>query len=393
MTPVPGPAPRPDASDTPSSAVERLSQANRVLAQVSSASDAADVRDIAEAARVYARQMHLGTAAVNHATSIKVRAELRLAALVDEGQARGEIATPGGDTSNVRGPDNARPATLSALGLDRRRVAEARTLARRWTEPDITAATEAATAAGREVSRAELLGTARRFVRETTPAADPGAAIVDPGLCDWTSGDGRAVMLHGDFRDRLEALPDGSVDLIVTGPPYPTADLPLWSDLAKHSARLLGPRGILFAWSGKISLPDVLARLGEHLVYGCLFYLRLPGSHARILGRHIIEGGKPVLAYTTGTWPSGPWGIDELTSPSRCKERYVWEQTVGPAVELVKRYSPPSGLIVDPFCGVGTFGVAALSAGRRFLGVELDASRFATATARLDSLDVDGAAS
>jgi hypothetical protein len=119
MTPVPGPAPRPDASDTPSSAVERLSQANRVLAQVSSASDAADVRDIAEAARVYARQMHLGTAAVNHATSIKVRAELRLAALVDEGQARGEIATPGGDTSNVRTPDNARPATLSALGLDR----------------------------------------------------------------------------------------------------------------------------------------------------------------------------------------------------------------------------------------------------------------------------------
>lgn len=39
---------------------------------------------------------------------------------------------------------------------------------------------------------------------------------------------------------------------------------------------------------------------------------------------------------------------------------------------LVLTYSDPGGLVVDPFAGSGTFGEAALSLGRRFLGAEKD---------------------
>lgn len=48
--------------------------------------------DFAEAARVYAQQAKLGTASINHAQVVKLRAERKLADLVDEGQERGEIA-------------------------------------------------------------------------------------------------------------------------------------------------------------------------------------------------------------------------------------------------------------------------------------------------------------
>lgn len=65
--------------------------------------------------------------AVNHATAIKVRALKKMAELVDEGQARGDIATQGAPV-NVTGPDIYTPATLTDLGITRQRLHEARKL-------------------------------------------------------------------------------------------------------------------------------------------------------------------------------------------------------------------------------------------------------------------------
>ena len=66
----------------------------------------------------------LGTAAINHATVIKVRAERRLADIVDAGQERGEIAVPG-PGADVR---SANISGFEELGIDRFRLAEARVL-------------------------------------------------------------------------------------------------------------------------------------------------------------------------------------------------------------------------------------------------------------------------
>lgn len=45
---------------------------------------------------------------------------------------------------------------------------------------------------------------------------------------------------------------------------------------------------------------------------------------------------------------------------------------------------PPGGIVLDPFAGSGTTGVAALLEGRQFIGAELEAANCATARARLD---------
>ena len=78
----------------------------------------------------------LGTAAINHATVIKVRAERRLADIVDAGQARGEIATQDSGinqhSEGVRTPD-----TLADLGIERQRLAEARLLRDGYTEAEL----------------------------------------------------------------------------------------------------------------------------------------------------------------------------------------------------------------------------------------------------------------
>jgi site-specific DNA-methyltransferase (adenine-specific) len=69
------------------------------------------------------------------------------------------------------------------------------------------------------------------------------------------------------------------------------------------------------------------------------------------------------------------------------KSRYRWEQSIEPAVQLVKTLCPEGGVVLDPFCGTGTYGLAALLAGRRFIGIEPDAERLALAAERLAEAD------
>lgn len=50
--------------------------------------------------------------------------------------------------------------------------------------------------------------------------------------------------------------------------------------------------------------------------------------------------------------------------------------------ELIEAFTAEGELILDPFCGSGTTGVAALQLGRRFIGIEIDSEHARTATRR-----------
>lgn len=229
--------------------------------------------------------------------------------------------------------------------------------------------------------RRQILAVINRWRRRVV---DADARAVDVLQAEDVAGD-EWVMLAGELADRVADLPPGRVDLIVTDPPYPTEMLGAWSELAEEAARLLKPQGILVALSGKIVLPAVIDRLREYLTYGWVYCQPLPGSSSRILGRHIGQCWKPWLAFSNGPWPSGrvDWHPDLLDGAPLAKTHYRWEQSVGPALQLIHFLAPEGGLVADLFAGTGTYGVAALQAGRRFLGVEADRDRFAVAVGRL----------
>jgi site-specific DNA-methyltransferase (adenine-specific) len=50
---------------------------------------------------------------------------------------------------------------------------------------------------------------------------------------------------------------------------------------------------------------------------------------------------------------------------------------------LVKLVTAPGQVVLDCFMGSGTTGVAALRAGRQFIGIEMDAAYFAIAEQRI----------
>lgn len=61
-----------------------LNKATQMLAEVRSVDEAKDLIDLAEAARIYARQVGLGLEAQNHAAEIKIRAQRRAGEILDQ---------------------------------------------------------------------------------------------------------------------------------------------------------------------------------------------------------------------------------------------------------------------------------------------------------------------
>lgn len=197
----------------------------------------------------------------------------------------------------------------------------------------------------------------------------------------------RADVRLGDFREVLADLPDGSVRAIVTDPPYPRSELPLWTQLGEFAARVLDPElGVLVALSGQYYLPDVLRRLGRSLDFRWVVAQLQPGAMSRIHARRVIQAWKPWLVFQR---PGArvdtvtAWLQDTVHSPGHEKELYEWQQSPAPAHALISQLVPAGALVVDPFAGVGTYGIAAVRAGARFIGAELDPDRHQTAATRI----------
>ncbi len=50
---------------------------------------------------------------------------------------------------------------------------------------------------------------------------------------------------------------------------------------------------------------------------------------------------------------------------------------------LVRLVTPPAGIVLDPFCGSGTTGIAAHREGVHFVGIEKDLKHLCIANARI----------
>ena len=92
---------------------------------------------------------------------------------------------------------------------------------------------------------------------------------------------------------------------------------------------------------------------------------------------------EPILAYQ---YPKKPLGTDLLTFPvgqPDQKNGHPWAKPLYLIKYLVGRFSNPGDLILDPFMGSGTTGVACVQTGRNFIGIEIDPTYFAIAEKRI----------
>jgi hypothetical protein len=199
-----------------------------------------------------------------------------------------------------------------------------------------------------------------------------------------------AQIIVGDFRERGHAIDDASVDLIFTDPPYAAEFVELFGQLAEFAARVLVPGGSLITFVGKHTLPKVLALMTPHLDYYWSIAATHGGARKNEPGLQVQAGWHLLLWFVKGgrLAPHVRGTISDIvkSEPGNKIADHRWAQGLVEASYYIDKLSRRNALVVDPLLGGGSTGVAAIKAGRRFLGFEIDPQTARKARARIGRL-------
>jgi hypothetical protein len=174
----------------------------------------------------------------------------------------------------------------------------------------------------------------------------------------------------GDARKVLSDIPENSVDLVLTDPPYGDEAEPLYVWLAEWSARVLIDGGSLICFTGQSRLDRDIKILGEKLRYWWLLAMR-HNQAQRLPGKFVMAEFKPVLWFVKDYRRGKTLVNDVLRSDRRDKEGHDWGQGDGGVELLIEQLTDPDELILDPFAGTGRWGQIAARMGRRWIGADI----------------------
>jgi hypothetical protein len=124
------------------------------------------------------------------------------------------------------------------------------------------------------------------------------------------------------------------------------------------------------------------------------------GAWIKIAGQPQLSGDRPAVGYEAieiahgkgerCRWNNGGhpavWAFQIATDRNGTGDRvHTTQKPLDLMLALVEQFTDPGELILDPFAGSGTTGVAALRLGRRFIGIEKDEKYAAIARERLEA--------
>lgn len=252
-------------------------------------------------------------------------------------------------------------------------------------------------------------------------------------------------LFHGNCFDLLRSLPDASVDLVLTDPPYGTTNLPFdkqyrkrgldWKSWWTEIHRVAKPTAIIVCFAAQPFTTDLINSNRKFFRYDCVWQKTAPvgflsanvrplRSHESLLifcrqygprrvrqGEHFVRQVQSVYnpQFTEGTPYTHHYHASPATHysatkalPSRRGDGRRYPTSVltygrdvpsthptAKPVELLKylirTFSHPGDMVLDPFTGGGSCGVSAAAEGRRFIGSEMDRVHFETARARVEA--------
>ena len=235
-------------------------------------------------------------------------------------------------------------------------------------------------------------------------------------------------LLNGDCYELLKLIPNNSVDMILTDPPYGQTPLE-WDKSIDLNALWYHIRGIckpnacicIFAqepfashlrlsnlswykydWYWKKERPtnifQVKRRPAKYVENICVFYKELPIYNQEKVVHEGKKVSNSVNGFMTKTVSSNELKpveyVDDGTRYQceilkfnrdvRTENLHPTQKPVALLEYLIKTYTNKDQVILDMFMGYGSTGVACIKQQRKFIGIELDESYFNIAKSRIE---------
>ena len=201
----------------------------------------------------------------------------------------------------------------------------------------------------------------------------------------WVSDCGTVTLYCGDCLEILPTFAPGSVDAVVTDPPYGIDyEYESYVDSFDNWLRLVPPA------------IDAARKIARFVVSPCCAISRLGWWYREMPPDWIIcwyQAGAPARQSKIGfnTWqalvcfgrPSVAMHDHFTTTDTPRQNGHTCPKPDGYAEWLVKRAAQFGEIILDPYMGSGTTGVACVRLGRKFIGIELEPKYFAIAKRRI----------
>ena len=200
----------------------------------------------------------------------------------------------------------------------------------------------------------------------------------------------------GDCLELMREIPSGSVDLVLTDPPYGIGmDKTYFINKNSQAAatKYDGDK-----WDSKPMSPQQQAecvRVGNEQMFFGGNYFDLPPSPCWVVWDK--NNGETIYADCELIWTSlktatrlikWKWqGMLQEAGHQKDYRQHPTQKPLGVLVWLLGKYSKEGDIILDPFCGSGTTCVAAKMLGRRYIGIDISEKYCEIARKRVEAAE------
>lgn len=227
---------------------------------------------------------------------------------------------------------------------------------------------------------------------------------------------GEFTLYLNDCLTVMKNIPDGFIDLIVTDPPYPvtkkgcagntggmmktkkTMQGKIFThndiDCEKYAPefyRILKDGSHCYVMSNHVNLIKMLntfTNAGFHFIK-CLIW----DKGNKLMGRFYMSQFEYILFFRKGKGVKiNNCGTSDILSVPNKKTKnddgknlHDTEKPIGLMKILIDNSSQENGIVLDPFMGIGTTGIACMKSNRKFIGIEIDDTYFKIAKNRIEN--------